>query len=340
MPELPESDDPASNSSEIDQFINANLRAHGLHLAPPASRLQLIRRASFDLTGLPPTWEQVQAFVNDPSEDAFQTVVDRLLESDRYGERWGRHWLDIARYADTHGGGAIGFKRFAFSYTYRDYVIRAFNQDLAYDRFLLEQIAADQLDLDQQDAALAGLGFLTVGRQYRNMHDLIDDQIDVVTRGLLGLTVACARCHDHKFDAIPTEDYYSLYATFACSKTPRELPQLGPNFNTSPTDPEQVEKYQAELASKNLGRTETIREQSEVLRNRLRMQVGLYLAELAKGTPEPDLATMFLSYRTDDYRPLVLERWRKYLNTRSIDDPVFASGFDWQGPRRISFPSG
>ena len=131
--------------TEIDRFLIAALAEKGLTFSPPLSRRQLIRRASFDLLGLPPEPEQVDAFVNDPDEDAFDKVIDRMLDSPRYGERWGRHWLDIARYADTHGGSAIGFKKFAFSYTYRDYVINAFNNDLPYDRFILEQIAADQL---------------------------------------------------------------------------------------------------------------------------------------------------------------------------------------------------
>ncbi len=191
----------------IDRFIASKLEAFGLQLSGPVSRAKLIRRATFDLTGLPPAWNEVEAFVKDSSPNAFAKVVDRLLESSAYGERWGRHWLDLARYADTHGGSAIGFKRFPFSYTYRDYVIRAFNSDVPYDRFIHEQLAADQLKLPEEDPALAALGFLTVGRQFRNRHDRLDDRIDVITRGMLGLTVTCARCHDHKFDPIPTADY-------------------------------------------------------------------------------------------------------------------------------------
>ncbi|HMO84829.1 MAG TPA: DUF1549 domain-containing protein, partial [Lacipirellulaceae bacterium] len=130
----------------------------------------------------------MQAFVNDEAPDAFTRVVDRLLDSPRYGENWGRHWLDIARYADTHGGASFGFTRFPYSYTYRDYVIHAFNADVPYNRFLLEQIAADEIMPPVPSGTLAALGFLTVGRQFRNPHDQIDDQIDVVTRGLMGLT--------------------------------------------------------------------------------------------------------------------------------------------------------
>jgi hypothetical protein len=325
-PELPAVGN--EQTSEIDRFVLAKLQQNGLTLSPEITKQQLIRRATFDLTGLPPTWEEVVAFENDGSLDAFAKVVDRLLESPRYGERWGRHWLDIARYADTHGGSAIGFTKFPFSYTYRDYVIRSFNEDVPYDRFVTEQLAADQLGLDENNPALAGLGFLTVGMQFRNPHDTIDDQIDVVTRGLLGLTVACARCHDHKFDPVPTEDYYSLYATLASSQSPDLLPLVG-----QPEDTPQYRVYQGELEKRRVNYGDMARDQTEVMRGRLRMQVGLYLRELAKGTPEQDLSAAFLSYRTDDVRPLVLNRWRDYLAGMSAEDPVFGP---WVSLRDVS----
>lgn len=305
-------------TTDIDRFIVASLEEKGLTLSPRIDRKQLIRRATFDLTGMPPTWDEVTAFVNDPSPTAFETVIDRLLMSPRYGERWGRHWLDIARYADTLGGSAIGFTKFPFSYTYRDYVIAAFNSDLPYNEFIKQQLAADQLGLPENDPALAAVGFLTVGMQYRSVHDLIDDQIDVVSRGLLGLTVACARCHDHKYDAIPTSDYYALYATLASSHAPDTLPLVG-----TPTQTDQLLAYEKELSNRQVAYEDMARDQSEVMRSRLRMQVGLYLTELAKGTPEQDLSAAFLSYRTDDVRPIVLNRWRDYLAAMPADDPVF-----------------
>ncbi len=154
-------------------------------------------------------------------------MVDRLLASPRYGERWGRHWLDVARYADTKGYVFNQETRYPYSYTYRDYVIGAFNDDLPYDRFVVEQIAADRLPLGEDRRPLAAMGFLTVGRRFLNdNNEIIDDRIDVVTRGLLGLSVTCARCHDHKFDPVPTEDYYSLHGVFASSVEPGELPLL------------------------------------------------------------------------------------------------------------------
>jgi hypothetical protein len=307
------------DASPIDKFIISALKHAGITPSPPADKWALIRRASFDLTGLPPTWDEVQAFVKDDSPDAFAKVVDRLLASPAYGERWGRHWLDIARYADTYGASSLGATQFPFAYTYRDYVIRAFNSDVPYNQFLTEQIAADQIDSGANPRALAALGFLTVGRQFHNPNDLIDDRIDVVTRGLMGLTVACARCHDHKYDPISSADYYSLYAVFAASDSPDDLPLLG-----KPVASPEYDKYRREIQKRQLARDTFLHEQCEILRARLRNHVGQYLGELAKGVPEQDLSTIFFSYATEDIRPPVLERWRKYLSEEiSDDEPVF-----------------
>ncbi|MEI8319761.1 MAG: DUF1549 domain-containing protein, partial [Planctomycetia bacterium] len=226
-PPVPPTNRPAN--TDIDRFLASAREARGLAEPPQIGRRELIRRATFDLTGLPPAWEEVEAFETDSSPDgeAFARVVDRLLASPRYGERWGRHWLDIARYADTHGGSAIGFTTFPFSYTYRDYCVRSFNGDVPWDRFITEQVAADQMGLAANDPALAGLGFLTIGMQFRNRHDLLDDQIDVVSRGLMGLTIACARCHDHKYDPVTASDYYALAATLAPSQPPELPPVIG-----------------------------------------------------------------------------------------------------------------
>ena len=217
--------------SPIDPFILARLEASGLTPSPPADRRTLLRRAYYDLVGLPPTAEEIEAFERDRSSDAFARVVDRLLASPRYGERWGRHWLDVARYADTKDGVLMfGDDRIRpYAYTYRDYVIRAFNEDTPFDRFIHEQLAADVVAPKDEPWRLAAMGFLTLGRMFdNNVHDQIDDRIDTVSRGLLGLTVGCARCHDHKYDAITTADYYSLYGVFASSEAPLELPLIEP----------------------------------------------------------------------------------------------------------------
>ncbi len=212
----------------VDNFILAKLEAAKLQPSPEADKRTLIRRATFDLIGLPPTPEEVAAFIADKSPDAFAKLVDRLLASPRYGERWGRHWLDVARYADTKGYVFEEDRHFPYSYTYRDYVIRAFNEDLPYNEFIKEQIAADLMTNNPDKRSLAALGYLTLGRRFvNNIHDIIDDRIDVTCRGMMGLTVNCARCHDHKYDPIPTRDYYSLYGVFASSMEPEQEPLLG-----------------------------------------------------------------------------------------------------------------
>src|SRR5262245_30905077 len=214
----------------IDAFVVAKLQAAGLSPAPPADGRTLLRRVAYDLTGLPPTPDEVDALLSDKSPDAYEKVVDRLLASPAYGERWGRHWLDVARYADTKDGvlmyGADRLRPYA--YTYRDYVIRALNADTPFDRFVHEQLAADLIAPPVEPWRLAALGFLTLGRMFdNNVHDVLDDRIDTTSRGFLGLTVSCARCHDHKYDPIPTADYYSLYGVFASSEAPLELPLIG-----------------------------------------------------------------------------------------------------------------
>ncbi|MEO6739510.1 MAG: DUF1549 and DUF1553 domain-containing protein, partial [Chthoniobacteraceae bacterium] len=207
----------------IDSFVLAKLAEKKLAPSAKADKQTLIRRVTYDLIGLPPTPEEVDAFLADNSTNAFEKVVDRLLASPRYGERWGRHWLDIARYADTSGDRQNGGKRnplYPHAWTFRDYVIDAFNKDLPYDQFIVEQIAADKLpESKTEKSKLAALGFLTVGKRFMgNDNDVIDDRIDVVTKGVMGLTGSCARCHDHKFDPIPTKDYYSLYGVFTSSQ--------------------------------------------------------------------------------------------------------------------------
>ncbi|HLJ95374.1 MAG TPA: PSD1 and planctomycete cytochrome C domain-containing protein [Gemmataceae bacterium] len=204
----------------LDEFILAKLEANGLTPAEPADKRTLIRRATFDLIGLPPTLAEVEAFLNDSSPDAFAKVVDRLLASPHFGERWARHWLDVARYGEDQAH-TFQARKYPNGYRYRDWLIRAFNADLPYDRFIKEQIAADLLDEPALQDRLAALGFFALGPVYYGdpkKLDQLDDRIDTLTRGFLGLTVACARCHDHKFDPIPTKDYYGLAGIFASTE--------------------------------------------------------------------------------------------------------------------------
>ena len=237
-PTVPEVKDASWPKTPVDNFILARLEEKDLKPNPPADKRALIRRATFDLIGLPPTPQEVEDFVNDESPDAFAKVVDRLLASPHYGERWGRHWLDVARYSDTKG--MVRRNRedpdYPFAWTYRDYVIRSFNEDKPYNIFIIEQLAADKLPATAKNPTnLCALGFLTVGDRFMEMkNDIINDRIDVVTKGFLGLTVTCARCHDHKFDPIPTKDYYSLFGVFANCVEPSVEPVIckvgGPDY--------------------------------------------------------------------------------------------------------------
>ncbi len=305
----------------VDSFIAAGLASKGLTASPPADRRTLIRRATFDLLGLPPTWEQVRAFENDNSPDAYQRLIDSLLASPRYGERWGRHWLDVARYADTKGYAFARERRFPYAYTYRDYVIQAFNNDTPYDRFVTEQLAADQLDLSADNQPLAAMGFLTTGRRFNNAQDDIDDKIDVVTRGLLGLTVGCARCHDHKYDAIPTKDYYSLYGVFASTVEPAELPILG-----DPTQTPGYAAFKAELEKRQAARDAYVAQILKEYTESFRANAADYLVRAtAKKISEAQIAKLpFIRLKREASKPRMVQRWRKYLTKNAQPDhPLF-----------------
>jgi hypothetical protein len=234
---------------ELDKFILASLEKQGLKPSPPADRRTLIRRATFDLIGLPPTNEEVEAFVNDPSPHAFATVVNRLLDSPHYGERWGRHWLDVARYGEDQAH-TFKARNYPQGYRYRDWVIDALNRDLPYDRFVSEQIAGDVLGSPSDPGRLSALGLFALGPVYyqdngeqaKALADEWDDRIDTLTRGVLGLTVSCARCHDHKFDPISMTDYYALAGIFASSE-----------YQERPIVPQEVldQKRDADAAAKS-----------------------------------------------------------------------------------------
>ena len=306
----------------VDNFVLRALETKKLKPAEPTDRRTLLRRVTYDLIGLPPTPAEVDAFVNDKRPDAYARVVERLLASPHYGERWGRYWLDVARYADTKGYLAGGEeRRYAFSYTYRDYVVRSFNEDKPYDRFLVEQIAADRLGGDPKE--VAALGYLTLGRRFlNNQNDIIDDRIDVVTRGTMALTVACARCHDHKFDPIPTKDYYSLHGIFASSEEPSELPLLVPLCDSPDYQDYLKQKAKIEDEIRDYKDKEIAQFIAE-----LRQQVGDYLlgAHDAAGVEESNFET-FAGERK--LNPEVLRRWFADLDRRRKNpDPIFDAWF-------------
>ena len=235
--------DGAPFHAAIDAFIDAGLEKHALLPAPPADKRTLLRRATFDLTGLPPTPEETDAFLKDLQPEAFMRVVERLLASPHYGERWGRHWLDVVRYTDLF----VHPREYNASYTYelheayryRDWVVAALNRDLPYDQFITHQLAGDLLPAADEQARLDGLaatGFLCIGSvdhgdadKDKIVSDIVDDQIDVAGKAFLGLTVSCARCHDHKFDPITAEDYYGLAGIFYSTRVLEDLAAKGAN---------------------------------------------------------------------------------------------------------------
>ena len=260
-PPVPEVKNVAWADSTLDRFVLAKLEAAGLAPAERADKRTLIRRVTFDLTGLPPTPAQIEDFLKDDRPDAYAQLVDRLLSSPAYGERWGRHWLDVARYADSNGldeniahGNA---------WRYRDYVVAAFNEDKPFDQFILEQLAGDLLpasDEAHRHQLLIATGFMTIGpkvlaevNQDKMKMDIVDEQLDTFGRVFLGLTLGCARCHDHKFDPIQTADYYGLAGVFKSTKTMETYTKVAKwheNPLASPAATAMKAEYDAQLAMK------------------------------------------------------------------------------------------
>jgi mono/diheme cytochrome c family protein len=298
---LPNVRDAAWPRSPIDTFILSKLEEKSLQPAKPANRYSLLRRVTFDLTGLPPTPDEIDAFFRDESPNAFEKVIDRLLESPRYGERWGRHWLDIVRYADSNG--LDENTAFGNAWRYRDYVIRSFNSDKPYDVFLREQIAGDLLpDANQNPDRLTGTGFLVLGpkvlaepdKQKMKM-DIADEQLDTLGKAVLGLTLGCARCHDHKFDPIPQRDYYSLLSIFTSTRTMKSLATVAQAFERALPTGEKPEEAEAR-AKKIEAKQAEIKRITEELRAKVladaRAKVAAYMLAAADAKGRSGVARM------------------------------------------------
>jgi mono/diheme cytochrome c family protein len=316
--------------TDIDRFILARLEKEGLTPAAPADRRTLLRRASLDLTGLPPTFEETQAFLNDKSPDAFAKVVDRLLASPHYGERWARMWLDVARYGEDDYRSldpmGRGFNPYSMAYLYRDWVIQSFNDDLPYDQFVKAQLAADLMPENQRVRMLPALGFLGQGPWFYDngaveitQADARHDRIDVVSRGFLGLTAGCARCHNHKYDPIPQTDYYALGGVFA-SIDYHEYPRVPKEVAAEYDRQEQTLKAKQRMLAKFQ------HEESEHLSQRLTMEAAKYMIAVWHITGEPkEKFTKVLDSNKLDYE--LLERWVKFLSRPPKYYPFLK---DWQ----------
>jgi len=332
-PAVPQPKDASRARNEIDRFLLANLEAAGLSFAAEAPRETLVRRAYYVLHGLNPTPEEVAAFVQDPDPLAYEKLVDRLIAAPAFGERWGRHWLDVARYADTKGYVFQEERRYPYAYTYRDWVVNAFNRDLPYDQFLRLQLAADHLVTGADNRDLAALGFITLGRRFLNStHDIIDDRIDVVMRGTQAMTVGCARCHDHKSDPIPTADYYSLHAVFNSSEEPKEKPLLQPFTPTEGT-----KAFEAELGKRQVKLDGIIRTRREISFNA--EKTAGYLALVIKAHRDAKFDAAQEAKRANLYVS-ILQGWRKALKPRLTEsDPVWGAWLALAGVPDAEFPA-
>jgi mono/diheme cytochrome c family protein len=333
-PPAPSVRDTSWSRTSIDSFVLARLEEKGIAPSLPADKRTLMRRVTFDLIGLPPTPEEISAFEADASPDAFTLAVDRLLASPHYGERWGRYWLDIARFADTKGYVFFQDANYPWAWTYRDYVIHAFNEDLPYDQFVLQQLAADRLPLGSDRRPLTAMGFLTAGGRFmNNKHDILDDRIDVVSRGLLGLTITCARCHDHKFDPVSMRDYYTLYGIFANSIEPAVLPLFA-----DPPKTDVYMKFEKELAARQQKLSDFLRRKHNDLLTGARARVAEYLMAVHSLRDKPHTGDFMLIADGSDLNPTMIVRWQAYLSrTRKVHHPVWSLWHALDGFPEASF---
>ncbi len=318
-------------ASPIDGFIETGLKQQGLKPAPPADKRTLLRRATFDLIGLPPTPQEMDAFLADTTPDAFDRVIERLLASPHYGERWGRHWLDVARYADSNGlDENIAFGN---AWRYRDYVVRSFNEDKPFDQFLIEQIAGDLLPRSEE--AMTATGFLALGARVlaepdvqKLEMDIIDEQIDTMGKAFMGMTLGCVRCHDHKFDPISQEDYYAMAAIFRSTRSlaAEKMGAIKFWYEHSLATPAQVEekkKFDEALKAKKAEVTKFIGVARTAVKVELQQHAADYLAAAALLPAKAKLADAEPIAKTHGLDADIVLSSRLYLD-RNATHPVFA----------------
>ena len=302
-PELPKVDTADWTREEMDFFVLAGIEKRDYLPTKPATKRTLIRRAYLDLHGLPPSTSQIEAFLSDERPDAWGRLIDELLQSPRYGERWGRHWLDVARYADTNGMDEDIAHPSAWRY--RDYVIRSFNKDKPFDRFIVEQLAGDLLpakDLVQKREQIVGLGFLSVGPKMlacddpdKMRRDIVDEQMDTMGRAFLGMTIGCARCHDHKIDPISIKDYYGLAGIFMSTKTLTKYSVVAEFHEHDLTKEEHQKKW---LEVRRLEGEQKKKETPKDKKDKLAEEI----TALKKGLPAPFKVMGVTEYPTQDVK--------------------------------------
>ncbi|MEZ6133360.1 MAG: PSD1 and planctomycete cytochrome C domain-containing protein [Pirellulaceae bacterium] len=319
-------------TTPIDAFILAQLQASDIRPAPPADRRTLIRRVTYDLIGLPPTPAAIANFLEDDSPQAYERLVERLLESPRYGERWGRHWLDVARYADSNG--LDENLAFGNAWRYRDYVIAAFNSDKPFDQFLIEQLAGDLLPYANTETRTA-TGFLSLGakvlaepdREKLTM-DTVDEQIDAVGKAFLGMTLGCVRCHDHKFDPIQQRDYYALAAIFKSTRTFADsntgaIKHWFEHSLATDAEVESLKTIDAEIAAKNSAATQFKNKAVTALREQAVAKAASYLAAASRVKPTDSFAKVQQAAQEYDLHARMLHHCRLHL-AYNAEDPFFS----------------
>ncbi|MDA7518506.1 DUF1549 and DUF1553 domain-containing protein [Akkermansiaceae bacterium] len=318
----------------LDHFILAGIEGGEIHPTKVAEKRTLVRRAYLDLHGLPPKTEQIAAFVQDDRDGAWELLIDQLLESPRYGERWGRHWLDVARYADTNGMDEDIAHPSAWRY--RDYVISAFNEDKPFDRFIIEQLAGDLLpakDLAEKRAQTVGLGFLSVGPKMlacddpdKMRRDIVDEQMDTMGRAFLGMTIGCARCHDHKIDPISIKEYYGLAGIFMSTKTLTKYSVVAEFHEHDLTEENHRESW------KEVRRLESVRKKKETPKEE-KERLNQEIATLKKDLPAPFKVMGVTEYPTQDVKVHLRGDYLTLGEEVSRGVPVA-----WTGGKKIAMP--